>query len=56
MSLTELCLERSKVTDMTIVDSASIDDNTHGGGEIPPCTGLTTNVLTADQKPDLAEK
>ena len=26
---------------MKIADNASIDDNTHGGGEIPPCTGLT---------------
>ena len=41
MSSTEFCLEQSKVTDMTIADNASIDDNTHGGGEIPPRTGLT---------------
>lgn len=41
MSLTEFCLEQSKVTDMKIADNASIDDNTHGGGEIPPRTGLT---------------
>ena len=26
---------------MKIADNASIDDNTRGGGEIPPCTGLT---------------
>ena len=26
---------------MKIADNASIDDNTHGGGEIPPRTGLT---------------
>ena len=55
MSLTELCLERSKVTDMTIVDSASIDDNTHGGGEIPPCTGLTPDALPEVQEPVLAK-
>lgn len=40
MSITEFCLEQSKVTDMKIDDIASLDDNTHGGGEIPPRTGL----------------
>ena len=55
MSLTEFCLEQSKVTDMKIADNASIDDNTHGGGEIPPCTGLTPDVLPEVQEPVLAE-
>ena len=40
---------------MTIVDNASIDDNTHGGGEIPPCTGLTPDALPEVQEPVLAE-
>lgn len=55
MSLTEFCLEQSKVTDMKIADNASIDDNTHGGGEIPPCTGLTPDALPEVQEPVLAE-
>ena len=53
MSLTEFCLEQSKVTDMKIADNASIDDNTHGGGERPPCTGLTLDALPEVQKPVL---
>ena len=40
---------------MKIADNASIDDNTHGGGEIPPCTGLTPDVLPEVQKPSQAE-
>ena len=40
---------------MTIVDNASIDDNTHGGGEIPPCTGLTPDALPEVLEPVLAE-
>ena len=40
---------------MTIVDSASIDDNTHGGGEIPSCTGLTPDALPEVHEPVLAE-
>ena len=55
MSLTEFCLEQSKVTDMKFDDNASIDDNTHGGGEIPPCTGLTPDVLPEVLEPVLAE-
>ena len=55
MSSTEFCLEQSKVTDMKIADNASIDDNTHGGGEIPPCTGLTPDALPEVQKPAKAE-
>ena len=55
MSLTEFCLEQSEVTDMKIADNASKDDNTRGGGEIPPCTGLTPDVLPEVQKPVLAE-
>ena len=50
MSSTEFCLEQSKVTDMKIADNASIDDNTHGGGEIPPCTGLTPDALPEVQQ------
>ena len=55
MSLTEFCLEQSKVTDMKIADNASIDDNTHGGGERPPRTGLTPDALPEVQGPVLAE-
>ena len=40
---------------MKIADTASIDDNTHGGGEIPPCTGLTPDALPEVQEPVLAE-
>ena len=52
MSLTEFCLEQSKVTDMKIADNASIDDNTHGGGEIPPRTGLAPDALPEVQSPE----
>lgn len=55
MSLTEFCLEQSKVTDMKIADNASIDDNTHGGGEIPPRTELTPDALPEVQEPVLVE-
>lgn len=55
MFLTEFCLEQSKVTDMKFADNASIDDNTHGGGEIPPCTGLAPDALPEVQVPVLAE-
>ncbi|MGM9686418.1 MAG: transcription termination/antitermination NusG family protein, partial [Bacteroidaceae bacterium] len=40
---------------MKFADNASIDDNTHGGGEIPPCTGLTPGALPEVQEPVLAE-
>ena len=40
---------------MKIADNASIDDNTHGGGEIPPCTGLAPDALPEVQEPFLAE-
>ena len=50
-----LCLEQSKVTDMIIADIASKDDNTHGGGEIPPRTGLTPDALPEVQGSVLAE-
>ena len=50
-----LCLEQSKVFDMKVADNASIDDNTHGGGEIPPCTGLTPDALPNVQEPVLTE-
>lgn len=40
---------------MKIADNASIDDNTHGGGERPPCTGFTPDALPEVQKPVLAE-
>lgn len=40
---------------MKIADNASIDDNTHGGGEIPPCTGLIPDALPEVQEPVLAE-
>lgn len=40
---------------MKIADSASKDDNTYGGGEIPPCTGLAPDALPEVQKLDLAE-
>ena len=40
---------------MKFDDNASIDDNTHGGGEIPPRTGLTPDALPEVQEPVLAE-
>ena len=40
---------------MTIADNASIDDNTHGGGEIPPCTGLTSDALPEVPEPAKTE-
>ena len=40
---------------MKIADNASIDDNTHGGGEIPPRTGLTPDALPEVQEPVLTE-
>ena len=40
---------------MKIADNASIDDNTYGGGEIPPRTGLTPDVLPEVQKPAKAD-
>ncbi|MGN1256395.1 MAG: transcription termination/antitermination NusG family protein, partial [Bacteroidaceae bacterium] len=41
---------------MNIVDNASPDVHTHGGGEIPPSTGLTPDALPEVQKPVQAEK
>lgn len=55
MSLTEFWLEQSKVTDMKIADNASIDDNTNGGGESAPRTGLTPDALPEVQEPVWAE-
>jgi len=40
---------------MKIADYVSIDDNTHGGGERPPCAGFTPDALPEVQKPILAE-
>ena len=40
---------------MKIADNTSLDVNTHGGGEIPPCTGLTPDALPEVQEPVLAE-
>ena len=40
---------------MKIADNASIDDNTHEDGEIPPCTGLTPDVLPEVPEPVKAE-
>ena len=40
---------------MKIADNASIDDNTHGGGEIPPCTGLTPDALPEVPEPAKVE-
>ena len=40
---------------MKFADNASIDDNTHGGGEIPPRTGLTPDALPEVQEPAKAE-
>ena len=40
---------------MIIADNASLDDNTHGGGEIPPRTGLTPDALPEVQEPAKAE-
>ena len=35
---------------MKIADNASIDDNTHGGGEIPPCTRLIPDAIPEVQQ------
>ena len=40
---------------MNIVDNASSDVHTHGGGEIPPCTGLIPDALPEVQEPVMAE-
>lgn len=40
---------------MDVKKHASIDDNTNGGGETPPCTGLTPDALPEVQKSVLAE-
>ncbi|MDY5328830.1 MAG: UpxY family transcription antiterminator [Bacteroidaceae bacterium] len=40
---------------MKFADNASIDGNTHGGGEIPPCTELTPDALPEVQEPVLVE-
>ncbi|MGN0282464.1 MAG: UpxY family transcription antiterminator [Prevotella sp.] len=40
---------------MKIADNASIDDNTHGGGEIPPSTGFVPDALPEVQKPVVVE-
>ncbi len=40
---------------MNVIEHASGDIDTHGGGERPPCTGLTPDVLPEVQKPVLAE-
>lgn len=40
---------------MNVNEHTSGDINTHGGGERPPCTGLTPDVLPEVQKPVLAE-
>ena len=40
---------------MKVADNASIDDNTHGGGEIPPCAGLNPDALPEVKKPVWAE-
>ena len=40
---------------MKIADNASTDDNTHGGGEIPPCAGLTPDALPEVTEPSKAK-
>ena len=46
----------SKLTNMKIADNISLlNVNTHGGGEIPPCTGLTPGVLPEVQRSSLAK-
>lgn len=40
---------------MNVNEHTSGDINTRGGGERPPCTGLTTDALPEVQKPFLAE-
>ena len=40
---------------MKFADNASIDDNTHGGGEIPPRTGFAPDALPEVPQPVLAE-
>ena len=40
---------------MKTVDNASIDNHIQGGGEIPPCTGLTPDALPEVPEPAKAE-
>ena len=40
---------------MNVADIASPDDNTLGGGAMPPCTGLTPDALPEVQDPTLEE-
>lgn len=40
---------------MNVADNASLDVHTHGGGEIPPSTGLTPDALPKVQEPVMAE-
>ena len=40
---------------MKFADNVSIDDNTHGGGEIPPRTGLTPDALPEVPEPAKVE-
>ena len=40
---------------MNVIVHTSGDISTHGGGERPPCTGLTPDALPEVQKPVLAE-
>lgn len=40
---------------MKVADNASVDDNTHGGGVIPPSTRFAPDALPEVQKPVLAE-
>ena len=50
-----LCLERKVDTDMKIDEFTLPSVNTYGGGEIPPSTGLTPDVLPEVQSSHVAE-
>ena len=51
----KLCLEPQVDTDMKIDEFTLPSVNTHGGGEIPPCTGLIPDVLPEAQRTVVVE-
>lgn len=53
-NLTDFCLEKVS-TDMKVDEWTSEDVHTSGGGEFPPCAGLTSNALPEAQSTVSAE-
>ena len=53
-NLTDFCLEKVS-TDMKVDECTSEDVHTVGGGEHPPCAGLTSNALPEAQSTISAE-